>query len=340
MTGAPAYRFALYDLTEHRAGTTLGQLFEERFELLAAAEAAGFVAYHTTEHHLNPVDATPSPNLFLAAAAQRTQHIRLGSLVNVLPLYDPIRLVEEWVMIDHLSGGRLDIGVGKGVSAVELEMMGHDPVEARASFEGRLDEIVTGLTTGRMNGAPLPARPVTDPYPPLWYAGGAEYAGRRNLHVMLGGSTDRVAEGAVLHAQLVADQVEPDRRLNPGIAPTVGMSRHVLVGVDGIETRQRAVDAWGVYHHNLGAHFERTGTAAETNPSFDGDASAAMDAGALVAGTASEVTTELAAQFARTGLDYLATSFCWGNLDHNEAMAAMARFATEVVPTLQDTSRL
>ncbi|MCP3856427.1 MAG: LLM class flavin-dependent oxidoreductase [Actinomycetia bacterium] len=335
MTDRPDRRFALYDLTEHREGTALSQLFEERFELLAAAEDAGFVAYHTTEHHLNPVDATPSPNIFLAAAAQRTSRIRLATLVNVLPLYDPIRLVEEWVMVDHLSSGRLEVGVGKGVSAVELEMMGHDPTTSRASFEGRLDQIVEGLTTGVMAGAPLPARPAQSPHPPLWYAGGAEYAGRRNLHVMLGGSTDRVAEGAALHAQLVAEQVEPERRLNGGLAPTVGMGRHVLMGTDANETRRRAGQAWAVYHQNLDTHFERTGAQAETNPGLGGDADLAMAVGALVAGSPGEVRAELARQLDRTGIDYLAVSFCWGDLDHTEAMASMQRFATEVMPALR-----
>jgi len=80
-------RFGLYDLVETRPGVGLDQLYRERFELISAAEEAGLWGYHTTEHHLNPLDATPSPSLFLAAAAQHTSKIRLGSLVHVLPLY-------------------------------------------------------------------------------------------------------------------------------------------------------------------------------------------------------------------------------------------------------------
>ena len=98
----------------------LHQLYAERLQLLEAADAAGFFCYHLAEHHATPLGMAPSPALFLTAAAQRTQQIRLGPLVYLLPLYHPLRLIEEVCMLDHLSEGRLELGIGRGVSPYEL----------------------------------------------------------------------------------------------------------------------------------------------------------------------------------------------------------------------------
>ena len=76
----------------------------------------------------------PSPALFLTAAAQRTRRIRLGPLVYLLPLYHPLRLIEEVCMLDHLSGGRLELGIGRGVSPYELGYFGVDAADSRAFF--------------------------------------------------------------------------------------------------------------------------------------------------------------------------------------------------------------
>ena len=188
---APAIRFGLYDLLEARPGIGLDRLYRERFELIAAAENAGLWGYHTTEHHLTPLDATPSPSLFLAAAAQHTSTIRLGSLVHVLPLYEPIRLAEELLMLDALTGGRLEIGFGKGVSSPEQRLLGRDPDEREANMGDVLEQVLSIFCGEPVDGAAVPFQPVQKPYPPLWYAGNADYAGRHNLHVVLGGSADR-----------------------------------------------------------------------------------------------------------------------------------------------------
>src|ERR1044071_8995154 len=98
--------FGLFDWID-RGKAPLYQLYEERLQLLEAADAAGFFGYHLAEHHDSPLGMAPSPALFLTAAAQRTRRIRLGPLVYLLPLYHPLRLIEEVCMLDHLSGGRL-----------------------------------------------------------------------------------------------------------------------------------------------------------------------------------------------------------------------------------------
>ena len=92
----------------------------------------------------------PSPALFLTAAAQRTRRIRLGPLVYLLPLYHPLRLIEEVCMLDHLSGGRLDLGVGRGVSPYELGYFGVDAAASRAIFNEALGVLIAGMTQARL----------------------------------------------------------------------------------------------------------------------------------------------------------------------------------------------
>ena len=169
--------FGLFDWID-RGTAPLQQLYEERLQLLEAADAAGFFAYHLAEHHATPLGMAPSPALFLTAAAQRTRRIRLGPLVYLLPLYNPLRLIEEVCMLDHLSGGRLELGVGRGVSPYELGYFGVDAAGTRAIFDEALAVLLAGLTHERLtfegqhyryHDVPMELRPLQQPYPPLWY---------------------------------------------------------------------------------------------------------------------------------------------------------------------------
>src|SRR5262245_59003571 len=137
--------FGLFDWID-RSGAPLHQLYEERRRLLEAADEAGFYAYHLAEHHATPLGMASSPGMFLAAAAQRTSRIRLGPLVYLLPMYNPLRLIDEICMLDQLSSGRLELGVGRGVSPYELAYFGvQDDDHARSIFDEAFQVILRGL---------------------------------------------------------------------------------------------------------------------------------------------------------------------------------------------------
>src|SRR5437016_13329340 len=89
----------------------------------------------------------PSPNVFLAAIAQRTRRLRFGPLVYALPLYHPLRLIEEICMLDQLSRGRLEIGFGRGSSPTELAYYGQDPEQAQKIYHEALRLILEGLAS-------------------------------------------------------------------------------------------------------------------------------------------------------------------------------------------------
>src|ERR1051326_1298569 len=102
------------------------------------------------EHHGTPLGLAPSPSVFMAAVAQRTTRLRFGPLVYSLPLYHPIRLIEEICMLDHLSGGRLEVGVGRGVSPIEVGFYGVDPAAGSRQFPEALHVIKKGLTSDEL----------------------------------------------------------------------------------------------------------------------------------------------------------------------------------------------
>ncbi|MBC8242379.1 MAG: LLM class flavin-dependent oxidoreductase, partial [Alphaproteobacteria bacterium] len=102
--------YGIFDHLDQGQSDLMAQ-FEDRLRLTEVYDEAGFYAYHLAEHHATPLGMAPSPGIFLSAVAQRTKRLRFGPTVYCLPLYHPIRLLEEICMLDQMSGGRLELGV-------------------------------------------------------------------------------------------------------------------------------------------------------------------------------------------------------------------------------------
>src|SRR6186997_3556100 len=113
-------KFGLFDHVED-AERPLATLFDERLTFAQAADDAGIYCLHVAEHHQTPLNMVPVPGVFLGAVARATTRIKMGPLVYLLPLYSPLRMIDEICMLDHLSHGRAEIGVGRGVSPFELK---------------------------------------------------------------------------------------------------------------------------------------------------------------------------------------------------------------------------
>src|SRR5690242_9068508 len=137
--------FGVFDHLDRYEGP-LTDYYEARLRLIELYDQAGFFGYHVAEHHATPLGMAPSPSVFLAAVAQRTRRLRFGPMVYALPLYHPLRMIEEICMLDQLSHGRLDIGFGRGSSPTELSYYGQDPDQAQAVYAEALEIILKGLT--------------------------------------------------------------------------------------------------------------------------------------------------------------------------------------------------
>src|SRR5438552_8523846 len=138
-------QFGVFDHLD-RNDLPLRDYYESRLQIIGAYDRLGFYAYHVAEHHSTPLGMAPSPSVFLAAVAQRTMRLRFGTLVYALPLYLPLRMIEEICMLDQMSGGRLEIGFGRGSSPPELVYFGQNPAEAQAIYVEALELIIKGLT--------------------------------------------------------------------------------------------------------------------------------------------------------------------------------------------------
>lgn len=334
--------FGLFDWID-RGKSPLHQLYEERLQLLEAADIAGFCGYHLAEHHATPLGMAPSPALFLTAAAQRTRRIRLGPLVYLLPLYHPLRLIEEVCMLDHLSGGRLDLGVGRGVSPYELGYFGVNAAESRAIFNEVLAVLIAGLTHARLtfkgqyyqyHDIPIELHPLQQPYPPLWYPTrnpeSVMYAARHGYHFVGLGPAALMRQHVEMYWQTWEAHRQAPGRLNGHVAePRVGIVRQVCVADTDAEalTAARAAHAdwyrsitklWHDHHdHSTDNLFSwETFTQHET----------------LLCGSPARVREQMAQLLEVSGCNYVICAFAWGTLPHEQTLRSLRLFAAEVMP--------
>src|SRR5947209_6491220 len=136
--------FGVFDHLD-TSGAPLRDLYEDRLKLIELYDRLGFYCYQVAEHHSTPLGMAPSPSVLMAAVSQRTRRINFGPLVYTLPLYHPIRLIEEICMLDQISGGRLQFGVGKGISPIEVAYYGLDPAKLGKMFVESFEVLMRGL---------------------------------------------------------------------------------------------------------------------------------------------------------------------------------------------------
>ena len=158
-----------------QAKATLDDHLDEAVE----AEELGWDGYLLTEHHFDGWTQVPSPNIMLTAIAARTSRIRLGHAVQVLPVHNPLFLAEEYGMVDLLSGGRLEVGLGRGNFDFEWDRYEEEKADAPALFEDNLAHLAKALTTAQYThdgvhpitkATTVYPRPLQDPLP-IWLAG-------------------------------------------------------------------------------------------------------------------------------------------------------------------------
>ena len=258
-----ALQFGVFDHIEPIPGVPLDQIYGERLDQIEQLESAGFYSYHLAEHHTPAVHSlAPSQNVFLAAAAARTRTIRLGPCVYVLPLHHPVRLIEEICMLDNLSGGRMDIGVGRG-GVIEAYFWGQDSdVEANyARYLETLAVVKEGLGHDSLtyrgefynfDDLPMRLRPKQDPYPPLWYMRNVETAAVNGMHSIIVGNLDSFQSNVDRYFRLWDEHQGPGALNAQGEAPKIGLVNHLFLAETDAEAAAMAQPAWDQYKWNLG----------------------------------------------------------------------------------------
>ncbi len=173
-------QFGIFNVMQQRQREKSShQILTEAVEQTKVAEELGFSTNWYAEHHFSNYSLCPSPLLMAAHCAGATSRIRLGTAVVVPPLYTPARLLAEIAMVDSLSNGRLELGIGNGYQTYEFERFGVDLANNKAMTMEMVDMIEQGLSqdTFSYNGThyqqpetAINVRPLQRPHPPIWFA--------------------------------------------------------------------------------------------------------------------------------------------------------------------------
>lgn len=335
-------QFGIFDQND-RSGLPLAQQYEERLKMAELYDAAGFYCYHMSEHHATPLSITPSQNVFLSAVAQRTKRLRLCPLVYLLPIHHPMRLAEEICMLDHLSQGRFEFGVGRGASPHELQALGVDPARAAQMYAESYEILQLYFRSTALNfkgqfwsfdDVPVVMQPLQQPQPPVWYAlaspDSTVWPAQHGVNVVCGGPVARV--------RAITDRYREEwSRANPAasVEPRIGVNRYIVVADSDEEALQIGRQAWPVFYANFIKLWNKHGTQpvnAKLPPDFD----QLLASGHAVAGSAATVATQLHQQLEEGGLNYLIGSFVFGDMPHAAAAHSVQLFASDVMPVLRD----
>ena len=257
-------QFGVFDHIEPVQGIPLSEIYELRLKQLEAFDQSGFYAYHLAEHHTPAVHSlAPSQNVFLAAASQRTRDLKLAPCVYVLPLHHPIRLVEEISMLDHLSNGRLEIGVGRG-GVMEAFFWGQDSdsdTNYRRYLE-TLDVVKLGLESEflsyegehyQFDNLPMRLSPIQKPYPPLWYMRNAETAALEGMNTIVVGTLESLHRETTRYKHVWAETHGKESLTIQNQTPKIGLVVHMVIADTDNEAIEIATPAWEKYRWNLGA---------------------------------------------------------------------------------------
>lgn len=324
-------------------GQALQQTYETRLNVIEGYERLGFRSYHIAEHHFTPLGMGASPSVFLAAVAQRTRKLRFGPLIYAVPFSHPIRLAEEIAMLDHMSGGRLEMGFGRGASPIELAYLGYDEETTTEAFKEGVDVILGALTSKRLtyhgkrftfDDVPMHMPPLQQPYPPLWYGlhsvPSAERVAKQGWNVV---ANDRpeVTRAAFERYR----EVWRETRGASTPLPMMGLARHIVVAETdekALAIARRAYKTWLKsfawlfdLHGTMPTHWQRSTT-------FD---ILRDDEERGIAGSPKTVLAWLERHLEVTGANYLVGQHQFGDMTQAETINSLELFAGEVMPVLR-----
>lgn len=329
-------KFGIFDHIDAN-GQDIGEELAGRLRLVELYERLGYHCYHLAEHHATELGMAPSPSVFLAAVAARTRTIRFGSLVYLLPLHHPLRLLEEIAVLDRLSGGRFQVGVGRGGQPAEHTRFGLAVDDLAPMFEEALGLILEGLKTGRIaehKGAyyslpeiELRVRPVQQPFPPLWYGTASSHRNAWaadhdvNLLCLIPDARTRPIFDDY------REQLDARGKLGEG-QPFMGLARQLVVAPSDNEALALGERAWKRFADSFNWLPQRLGMPPfPLAPTF----TAAMESGMAFAGSPASVRDWVARSRDVAGIDYMALEIGFGDLAEAEIAQTAELFATDVM---------
>jgi alkanesulfonate monooxygenase SsuD/methylene tetrahydromethanopterin reductase-like flavin-dependent oxidoreductase (luciferase family) len=337
-------RLGIFDHMDRGPGA-LDEFFADRMRLIEAYDRAGFYGYHVAEHHATPLGVAACPGIWLAAIAERTTQLRFGALVYLLPLYHPLKLLEELCMLDQMSKGRLLLGVGRGISPIELRYYGIDPAQSAAMYQEALEIILRGMANKELTfegkfyqyrDVPMEMEPYQKPHPPLWYGIGRldaiPWAVQHRVNVVgnVTGPKMRPLSDRYREEWAAAGNA-------PEHLPMIGLGRHIVVGDserEALEVARRGYDKWRASFLKLWRKHNMQ--LPNPNALFPETFEEAEAEGRAVAGKPDKVHDFLQRTIDDGGLNYLLCRFAFGDIGADEALHSIDLFTRHVKPHLHE----
>ena len=338
-------KFGIFDHLDN-SGLPMQEFFENRLKLAQVYENIGIHAYHMAEHHATPLGMSPSPSVFISALAQRTKTLRFGPLVYTLALYHPLRLADEICMLDHMSGGRLQLGIGRGVSPIEIQLFGFDPQKAQAMYLEGYQVIKQSLTQDTVNfegeyytfkDVPSLLKPLQKPMPPIWYGTSnppsATWAAGEGFNVVTNGLPTMVRE---VTGRYRAEWARLGR--DPAQIPFMGTTRHIVIAdtdKEAMEIGRRAYSRW--YDNFMYLWRMRNTKPLYTTYTESFDEVVANGQG--IAGSPATVRSAMLKQAAETGINYFLLRLAFGDMTLAESTRSANLFNEHIKDALIEQYR-
>jgi alkanesulfonate monooxygenase SsuD/methylene tetrahydromethanopterin reductase-like flavin-dependent oxidoreductase (luciferase family) len=302
------------------------------------AERHGFESVWVTEHHFSGFGSIGAPSVYAAGIAQRTQRIRIGYGVAVVPLHHPLRLAEEISWVDHLSQGRVVVGVGPGFSAFEFGGFAV-PVEERhvrflEGFEVLRRALAEPEFVFKGKRLMIRPRPYTRPHPPFYWASTADEslrkAGAEGMPILFGRETiSEIAERLTRYRALRAEAGVSKGAIESEIAEMYVLRRICIADTD--EAAVREVQEPLRWHREMATRVHQLGEAIEAVPTLaDGSTNEPVEGECF--GSVATVIRHLDELHA-LGLRKVIGWFHFGNMPHHSVRRSMQLMASDVIST-------
>jgi alkanesulfonate monooxygenase SsuD/methylene tetrahydromethanopterin reductase-like flavin-dependent oxidoreductase (luciferase family) len=334
--------FGIFDHLDSN-GAPLGDFLEQRLQLVELFDREDFEGYHLAEHHSTPLGMASSPSVFLASAIQRTRKIKLGPLLYVLPLYHPLRLYEEICMLDHLSGGRFMVGVGRGGALIEHQRYGIEPTDASAMYHEAFAVLMRAFESDVLDFAGkfynykdfvIQAKPLQRPHPPLWYGApnpdAIAWAVPKAVNVVSLGPADR--------AHAIAERYRKDWSglgRDPAALPHVGITRHIVVADTDAEAERIAHASYPRWRDAMEYLWRRDGVPFLLKDIYPTDFAALQAIGHGIAGSPATVRDYIAQLEREAGINYVLCQMVFGDMSLSDARRSIELFARDVMPAFR-----
>ena len=331
------------------------EVYRQELRLIEQAEGLGFDSVWAIEHHFTDYTMCPDAVQFLTYMAGRSQKLKLGTSVIVLPWHDPMRVAEQISMLDHLSNGRMILGFGRGLARVEYDGFRIDQGEGRERFVEYAELVIEALERGYMEGGAVTRQPRRNIRPqPLRSFKGRTYAAAvspESMPIMA-----KLGVALLVIPQKPWEVVKQDFEIYNGVyekengtpAPQPFCGGFYFVDKDPVRAEEMAYKWIGAYYHTAMKHYEMTSTKFGTDKGYEfyrnvgkyigkqGTDGAANDFAKLMPwGTPKQVLEKIEYMREVINMNAISCNFSYAGMPYDEAERNMHCFAEYVLPELK-----